>query len=665
MILIRTFVILFCLMATNSCLQTGEQTKQLSIPELQEKYRKSANTYELYTAGRGLGKAEIIPNSPLVVKQDIEKVSITYHSPKEGIAPGGRVTVTYPPGSTLPQLLHKDSAGYVNIRAENVPVNGNLIIVGLHRKAEDDAGRNNPYRSHPRNRRVVVAGLPDGLPAGRKLTFTWSKVSIDRYARRFYGDRLLFRVYADHDADGFAEEIKASPSIPKMADIPYRIMLRCNSTVVVGESVKMNILALDKYDNPALDYRGKVRFHTHQEHAQLPDSYIFTEDDRASHEFYGSFEKPGFYWVEAIDEEHNFHARSNPIQVFEEEPEKRLYWGDLHVHTDMSSDARSDAHTTATYEGSYLIGRYRYALDFQANTDHHSLVDMDYGAAHWEEMKEITNRANDPGHFVTLVANELSHGKGDQNVYFPGDEAPFLLTSGENHPYAVWDTLAQYECFTVPHHVAQSMRPWQWENFNPALMKVVEIFSNHGRAEFHGNFPHFSHHPEATLDGHTWVDQLNTGKKLGAIASSDDHWARPGTIGLTGVWASKLDREEIYWQIKRRFCYASTAARVILYYTVNGEEMGSSIHSHGSPEIEVTAASPDIIEKAEIVKNGEVAYLTEPDSLLTAFQWTDSLFSDSAYYYVRLTLRPDTNAEEYMKNRQQFIWSSPVWVSGH
>jgi hypothetical protein len=152
----------------------------------------------------------------------------------------------------------------------------------------------------------------------------------------------------------------------------------------------------------------------------------------------------------------------------------------------MSSDARSDAHTTSTYEGSYMIGRYRYFLDFQANTDHHDLTDMDYGLARSEEMKQITNHAYEPGNFVTLIANELSHGKGDQNVYFPGDDAPFLLANVQHHPYAVWDTLAAYECFTVPHHVAQSMRPWQWENFNPELMGVVE---------FHGNHPHYSPHP--------------------------------------------------------------------------------------------------------------------------------------------------------------------------
>ena len=662
----KYYMLLILLALAVGCRYGVVDTGQLSIPELQEKYGKSAHAYELHTAGMGLGQAEISPSTPLLVRSTVDRLAITYSPPKQGIAPGGSVSITIPPGSTLPQLTEKDSAGYVEISAsDNSPLNGKVIIVPLHRKSIDDPARNNPYHSLPRNRRVVLAILPEGLSGKATVRFSWFNATIDRFARRFHGDRLLIRVKADHDADGFAEEINGSPSLPKVADRPYRILLRCQSTAVVGENVKMGILVLDRYNNPSVNYTGKVRFSTEQSHAILPETYSFQLTDRASHLFHGRFEQPGFYWIEAIDEENGFRARSNPIQVFEKEPKKRLYWGDLHVHTDMSSDARSDAHTTSTYEGSYLIGRYRYFLDFMANTDHHSLADMDYGAAHWERMKGITNQANDPGHFVTLVANELSHGKGDQNVYFPGDEAPFLLADTKNHPHDVWDTLEQYECFTVPHHVAQSMRPWQWENYNPELMKVVEIFSNHGRAEFHGNHPHYSHHPEATLDGFTWVDQLNTGKKLGAIASSDDHWARPGTIGLTGVWASALTRQGIYQEIKSRHCFASTAARVILYFTLNGEEMGSFVQTEGNPEISVMAASPDTIQKAAVVKNGEVAFYTEPNDLLAEFRWEDREFSDSAYYYIRLTLRPDPNAEEYMQDRQQFIWSSPVWVQEH
>lgn len=634
------------------------------LEELKEMYGKTAHAYEWNTRGMGKGKAVITPAGPVTVNAALDRVVITYHPPGQGMAPGGKVSVCIPAGMTTPQLQYKDSAGYVAVHTTaGVAIDTKIERTGWHKITESDPSKDKPYHWLPIFYRVVVAGLPEGLPGKGFLTFTCLDTKVDRYARRYEGDHLLFRVYADHDADGFAEEIEDSPAIPKIADKASRIMLRCQSTTMPGEPVRMTILALDHLNNPAVSYRGTVQFRSDQQHVHLPEAYTFEAGDRSSHRFEARFEKPGFYWIEALDEKNGFHARSNPVQVFENEPGKRLYWGDLHVHTELSCDARSDAHSTSTYDGSYRIGRYRYSLDFQANADHHFLNGQDYGEWHWEEMKRITNEMNEPGRFVTIIANELSHDLGHQNVYFLGGDPPFLRTEEKNHPYDLWELLDGHECFCVPHHVAQSMAPWQWEHFNAAIMPVVEIFSNHGRAEFPGNTPHHSPHPIPTLEGHTWVEQLNTGKKLGAIASGDDHWARPGTVGLTGVWAEKLERDEIYHEIKARHCYATTAARVILHYRVNGAEMGSIIRSDHPPGIDLLAASPDTIEKAEIIKNGVVVFGEEPGGLMTELQWTDEEFADSAYYYVRLTLKPDPNAEEYMVNKQQFIWSSPVWVT--
>jgi hypothetical protein len=248
-------------------------------------------------------------------------------------------------------------------------------------------------------------------------------------------------------------------------------------------------------------------------------------------------------------------------------------------------------------------------------------------------------------------------------VYFKGDAAPFL-----NHDPADsldrekdWSALQEIECFTVPHHFCQSMRPWDWSVFNPAMQPVAEIFSNHGRAEFIGNEPSYSGHGAATLEGDTWVDQLNAGKKLGAIASSDDHWARPGTCGLTGVWASALTRGAIYQGLKSRHCYATTDARVILHFSVNGNEMGQEVRCAEPPQLKIRAAAPGVIQKLEIIRNGETAYSVDRQGRQAEVDWKETELYE-AYYYVRLTLAPEKNTEVSMKNRQQFIWSSPVWV---
>ena len=150
-------------------------------------------------------------------------------------------------------------------------------------------------------------------------------------------------------------------------------------------------------------------------------------------------------------------------------------------------------------------------------------------------------------------------------------------------------------------------------------------------------------------------------KKLGAIASSDDHWARPGTCGLTGVWAADLTRPAIYSALKNRQCYASTNARVILHFSAEEKEMGQEVKCSQPPMLKVRAAAPGLIEKLEIISEGKTVYSMEPRGRMVDTSWRDRELKD-AYYYVRLTLAPEKNTEAYMKNRQQFVWSSPVWV---
>ena len=431
---------------------------------------------------------------------------------------------------------------------------------------------------------------------------------------------------------------------------------------MVGEPVRLNITAFDQYNNPAILYEAGLTVTCDKEGVQIPEGLRITSDDLGSQRCNLVFSDTGFYWI-SVRSEDGLVAGSNPVEVFREEPAERLFWGDLHVHTEMSADARTGAHTISSYDGSYQTGRYHYALDFQANTDHHGLDQGNYGPEEWEHMQRITNEANVDGEFTTLIGCELSCPSGDQNVYFAGNRAPFLSHNpgDRSAPQKAWDELRETECFFVPHHVCQGMRPWDWNQFDPAMIPVCEIFSNHGRCEYDGNEPAYAWHAERTIQGRTWTDQLNAGRKLGAIASSDDHWARPGTSGLTAVWSSDLTRQGIYSSISKRHCYATTGARVILHFSLNGEEMGQEIQCTGAPLLKIRAAAPGKIEKLEIISEGKTVYSMEPQSRMVETSWQSPELV-SSYYYVRLTLAPLEFAESGMRNRQQFAWSSPVFV---
>lgn len=635
--------------------------RSLSLPDLQKQFHNPnahLAAYEYFTAGRGRGSMELIGGPASVsVGQHVPEWKLCYHAAPEGIRPGGYLRIWLPNGASLPVLGSGEAPSSVSVSAKGGEPVTTIEAVAFYKQYGIKAQS---------GLRVVRVSFPDGLAPDGTVTLTWKDVSVGDLAPRWADNRLLFHVYADHDADGFDEEIAASPSVEVHSGAADRLLMRCASTAVVGEKTRVTVAALDKFDNPASGYTGTVEFGLDEgtsDGASLPSPLPFAGVEHACAETSVVFTKPGIYWLRTFSG--SLSACSNPIEVFAEAPTERLYWGDIHFHTDYSADARAGSNSTTDYAGAYQLGRHRYGLDFMAATDHHSLEQGNYDSEDWKTMQQITNEANDPGRFATFVAMELSGPKGDQNIYFSGNSAPFLDHTGSTDERKKdWTALEGFDCFAPPHHFSQDMRPWDWSVFNATLQPVCEIFSNHGRAEYSGNKPDYCGHGVATLPGHTWTEQLAEDKRLGVLASSDDHTGRPGCCGLTGVWAPALTREDIHRAIKKRMCYATTDSRTILHFSVDGHPMGESFETKASPVVQLRTASPTLIREIAIVKNGETVCRVEPKARFSEWDWTDPDFHEDAYYYIRLSLdpNPDCTNRALFANREEFVWSSPIWV---
>lgn len=610
--------------------------------------------YIRHTLGLGKGSCSIrCSDEILQPDQRVEWVEITYVSPEEGIAAGGSVTLSVPPGPAEAAVQIDDSAkpAFMEVRAD--------AAFAVELKYPPFEVQENCL---VRKSRVEVC-FPEGLEPRMPVSFLWHDVKLDTHARRWDGDSWRFQLLADHNGDGQSEELPQAVEIPKRSGPVDYLLVRCASMALPGEPVRVNVAAFDRFNNPAQSYQGKVSFRLEGDvEGNAPSSYRFAEEDRGTHLFSVSFDVPGFYWL-IVEDEEGRTCRSNPIEIVAEEPARRLYWGDLHVHTEKSADARVWAHTTSTYAGSYNIGRYRYGLDFQANTDHHGLLQGNYTRDEWEEMQRVTNRADDPGQFVAIIANEYSHAQGDANAYFKEDRVPYFdhePYESSSYPSVLFSQLHPYRCPLIPHHVAQNMRPFNWGNYDSALMTVCEIFSNHGRTEYLHNKPHYSHKKIPTMEGETWVEQLQAGKMMGCVAAGDDHWARPGTCGLTGVWAPSFDRAGIFDAIYNRHCIATTGDRAVLHVKVNGAGLGQAVPASDKVTVEVRAAAGSSIETIEIIKDGTTVHSEVSGSMSAELSWTDSF--PGSWYYVRLTIQAQSICEEYMRGKTQFVWSSPVWV---
>jgi len=205
----------------------------------------------------------------------------------------------------------------------------------------------------------------------------------------------------------------------------------------------------------------------------------------------------------------------------------------------------------------------------------------------------------------------------------------------------------------------------EWNIDSKKLEKVMEIYSMHGSCEFDGGpRPVFN-----SVKGQYFRDALAKGLKLGVISGGDNHLTQPGnpylipgpysslrySNGLAAVWCDKLTRKDIFQSLRERYCYATTGARIILDFQINGARMGEEIKVKAKelPEIKVFVAGTDRIKLLEIIRSGKVVYSLSNQGTDFYFKWEDTnVFLRSCYYYIRL-----------IQEDGEMAWSSPIWLN--
>ena len=608
----------------------------------------------------GEGTLAIEPDAPVVAGASATW-TITYTAGPNGLPGGAAVELVTPRGCT-PARIGDESVSSVVLAS----IDGEALQLRSVRKE----GRRFP------GSRVAALIPPQGLPAGGKVVLTWKNASVSRMINSLDDTFLEFYLLERKSRDAEAVLLPNMVRIRLLPGQAEALDVFVSSIASVGSPARVTVHARDSFGNPAIGYTGTVVVSASAEVALEPISYTFTEDDRGAHTFEDVFfRSPGVAYLTVEDAANHMEASSNPVEVLAEEPDLNLYWADIHVHTVMSWDAWFGAQSVVSYAGAYRMGREFAGLDFQANTDHDA--PNPYGEKEWAEMTATANDFNEPGRFATLVAIENSGPTGDKNVYWRGDSAPYIVAEAKKDPIALFHKLEGEECLIIPHHVAQDMRPTDWRPsfFHPEKERLLEIFSNHGRAEFYGNIPHFSSHAIATMKGYTYQDALARGYRMGVVAASDDHRGRVGTVGLTGVWAEEQTRESIYDAMKARRCYGTTNPRIILRFSADGHQMGEEFSSAGPVRIVGSAIGSYRLFSIEVIKNGETVHVAYPENVMPwdtsprsrriYFEWTDEDFDSDSYYYLRVTQAPDPAGEEQwgMPPLMDFAWSSPVWVT--
>ena len=333
----------------------------------------------------------------------------------------------------------------------------------------------------------------------------------------------------------------------------------------------------------------------------------------------------------------------------------KLFRGDLHRHTDLSADSEVDGD---------ILYAYRYALDpgaldFLAVTDHSGAERFHYYRYQWWRARQIASMFDRPGRFVSLFGYE-------RTVTFPGGHRNVISTRRDLQPVLISD-----EEFTGLESWAERLYPallaggdiaiahttaggggTDWRDGDVRAEPVVEIFQG-----LRGSFESAESPSKAgganRPAGLVWT-AWKKGRKLGVIANSD-HTSTHQSYAC--VYAPRLTREDVHAALKNRLTFAATDNITLQFETEgnDGEQhkMGSELAMSGEPRFNIRVGGTDVIERLEVIRNGEVVLRRNPGETGVSMAYLDNAAPlGESYYHVRV-----------VQTDGQIAWSSPIWVS--
>jgi hypothetical protein len=487
---------------------------------------------------------------------------------------------------------------------------------------------------------------------------------------------------------------------------PRLLWVHVPTIVDLGSEFSITVEAWDAFERLSAIYKGTVQFSIESynlttfnpisiTNADLPSEYTFTGqlfgsdiayeirdgNDNGLHVFTASINTPGIHYLLVEDSVTENTYYSNPIIVQDlSDIDSRIYWGDIHTHSELSDGTGSAAH-------SFYYARYIACLDVYALTDHGEIMMLGLGS--FDVVESTANSAYDQGRFVTFQGVEWTDDEtGHYTCIFSGDQlikTPVVSYITLPTPDDLWNALDGFteatncRALALPHHTVQRSYLQDWTYVNPKYVKIAEVTSVHGECLFEQRHP-LSYigcimpTPEYT-NGTSIIDALRMGHRLTLYASSDEHDGHPGHslshtrayIGhqrpwsvwhtrnehpypgsLVAIHATELTRDSVFAGLENQRVYAnSDHGRPYLDFTINGTRVGDGstfqvTDANAVREIYVTLAQdgapaaglrpnaasvttnwiPNWNATIEIIKNGELLAsipVNNPVSKITVF----------------------------------------------
>jgi len=465
------------------------------------------------------------------------------------------------------------------------------------------------------------------------------------FARKFNGGKLngQFNVKAYVLNDGVWTEIKIADEHYEGDKYPVNVLQLPDKFVVAMQYFddydQDNVITEKTHRKPDPEEIGFKR-----ERSNVKALVIDTREREGNKPAVTEFFFNGGAFEETLPDNEEINNQSNSGG-------RNVYFGNLHIHSEIS---RCRIDTNQSLDFNYRWMQDIIKGDFSAITDHSEQMSR----YQWKFSRKIADFYNNEPTFVTFYSYEWTY-KNRKNEPHDGHRNVYLLDDTGNcwdrnafdaiDGYRLYARLKEENGICVSHHTSELQFRRDWNIYDPDIEPVVEIFQDRrGSFEYKGAPGSDIFPAERTTDG-AWVDDaLKKGYKLGFV-SGGEHFG----MSMAGVFCNKLTRSDVFEALKRKKCYASTRARILLNFSINGYDMGSEACVAGDEEIKISVSvtGTDQILSICLLKNCVELFELNPMDSKVQFSYKTNEINDGDYFYIRI-----------IQKDKEMAWSSPIWI---
>ena len=559
-----------------------------------------------YIAPKGLyQKTKSLPfmgavscNVTRLVAGEWTEIVLDYQIGASGMADGAWVKATFKFYSdwALFQTVDPAAANYVTAEYQAGPClpGQSPATVQSLKVRFDQKGHERPFQ------KAVIVDTVDGyLKPGDRIIIRLGDRRFGGPGTRvqtFVEKGFRFRCYVDPLGTSRFGAIPGDIEIDIVPGVPHHLEIAGSRLVKQGKTFPLRIRAEDAWGNTCWNTAAQVAVS-----ARLNGKQVYNKKMWLAEKGWAVVKlsdlpvtKPGELEITAaLVGRPEVPAKQFFVTIDAELDGDRIYYGDLHVHSD-DTVGTNDTRYNLTY------GRDIAGLDVLGYTAN----DFQITQKRWDAaVKMINTELNKDGAFICFPGTEWcgsSCAGGDHNVVFlhgetpefPFDKKGNIARSFEWNEDMAGDTIepgawpleelwATYAHDPDGHllmpHVGGRRCILDWHH--PALERLVEIESAWG---------HF---------GWLYEEAMRRGYKLGASANGDEHRGRcgggvPGTAvfgtrgGVTGILAGKLERKTIARALRARHTFATTGERLLGIIRCGAYIQGDEFKSKGPAVID-------------------------------------------------------------------------------